>query len=372
MIPFNCLTVPLGKGWYYDLSDCLDEYTKLESIEGVECGKCSLLKTQRLLNVILERIQDSPADNQVQISTLKRLQTISETIENDDYDDKTLTEKCNLPSKNRMTTTKSRQAVIARPPKSLAVHVNRSLFDETTGELKKNYAEVRFPKTLDLGPWCIGSTGTADSQLEEWLLDPTESMIAGSKREPRSQGPIYELRAVVTHYGRHENGHYICYRKHPVVNDIDEKNPLQEQWWRLSDEDVMKVTEDNVLSQGGVFMIFYDRIEPASVPPFGLANAVTSETFDEAAVAASIPLPTDSDDCLGSPDVDDQESCQFSREQSITKNVSDLGDEPLGEEEKYSPTKAILIPARVQSSIPYHHKGTKKRAMGSIGNMVMV
>ncbi len=27
-------------------------------------------------------------------------------------------------------------------------------------------------------------------------------------------GPIYELRAVVTHQGRHENGHFICYRKH--------------------------------------------------------------------------------------------------------------------------------------------------------------
>jgi hypothetical protein len=37
------------------------------------------------------------------------------------------------------------------------------------------------------------------------------------------------------------------------------------QWWRLSDETVTKVGEHDVLSQGGVFMLFYDCVDPNSV-----------------------------------------------------------------------------------------------------------
>jgi ubiquitin carboxyl-terminal hydrolase 1 len=375
MIPFNCLTVPLGRAWHYDISECLDEYTKLEEIEGVECGRCTLLKTQRLLSIILDRIKDSPDDNHVRVSTMTRMNTITEVLEDDDYDDKTLTQKCNLPPKNRMSTIKSRQAVIARPPKSLAIHVNRSLFDEQTGELKKNYAEVRFPKTLDLGPWCLGSSGKSqDMDLEEWLLDPEQSMISGTRNPSRVHGPIYELRAIVTHFGRHENGHYICYRRHPVFHETDEKTLGEEQWWRLSDDDVMKVSEDNVLSQGGIFMLFYDCIEPASpisshTHTTGIACMVENST--DIASAASVPLPDDSDDDLDTSEVDDQNSSRLSREQSIATTISEFGDEGLEKEKDYLPTKPIVIPPRIQSSGMYNDD-RKLQRMQSSGSMVMV
>jgi ubiquitin carboxyl-terminal hydrolase 1 len=369
--------VPLGKAWYYEMAECLDEYTKLETIEGVECGRCTLLKTQRLLSIILERIKDSQEDCKVRVSTTTRLQTITEALENDDYDDKTLTQKCNLPPKNRMNTIKTRQAVIARPPKSLAIHVNRSLFDEQTGELKKNYAEVRFPKTLDLGPWCLGSTGKMkDIQFEEWLLDPDQSMISGTQNPSRLHGPIYELRAVVTHYGRHENGHYICYRKHPIVHDIDESDLKGGHWWRLSDDDVSKVTEENVLGQGGIFMLFYDCIEPAL--PMSSQHPVTemssgAEISVEATLAASVPLPDDSDDDLDSSDGDEHTSSQLSREQSIATTISEFGEEGSGHELEYQPTKAILIPPRIQSSSSFtHEEQGKHQRMQSSGSMVMV
>lgn len=374
MIPFNCLTVPLGKAWHYDISECLDEYTKLETIDGVECGKCTLLKTQRLLSIILERIKNSPDDSQVRVSTTKRLKTIMEVLEDDDYDDKTLTQKCNLPPKNRMSTVKSRQAVIARPPKSLAIHVNRSLFDDQTGELKKNYAEVRFPKTLDLGPWCLGSTGQMqDIDIEEWLLDPEQSMISGTQNQSRVLGPIYELRAVVTHYGRHENGHYICYRKHPVVHDANEKY-VEEHWWRLSDDDVMKVSEDNVLGQGGIFMLFYDCTKPASpisLYPHSTETASMSKNPSEAVLAANVPLPGESDDDLDTSDVDDHNSAPLSREPSIATTTSDFGDKGSGQEDAYLPTKPIVIPPRIQSSVVFSDEGKQQRMRPS-GSMVKV
>jgi ubiquitin carboxyl-terminal hydrolase 1 len=268
MIPFNCLTVPLGRAYEHDISECLDEATKLEQIDGVECGKCTLLKLQRLLQLLIDRaeagsdFEKSPAYRK----SKERLEKVTEALEDDDYEDKTL-KKCDVAAKSRVSSTKSRQAVIARPPKSLVVHFNRSLFDEMTGELRKNYSEVRFPKFLDLGPWCLGSTGSAaDGAIEEWRLNPDKPMVASSSRPSKQLGPLYELRAVVTHYGRHENGHYICYRKHLPVDDSEETEK-REQWWRLSDDDVMKVSEENVLGQGGVFMLFYDRILPATPAP---------------------------------------------------------------------------------------------------------
>jgi ubiquitin carboxyl-terminal hydrolase 1 len=367
LIPFNCLTVQLGRRYYYDLCECLDEYTKLELIEGVECGKCTLLKSQRLLSIILERVKDSSPGNQVRISTTARLKAVTEALEDDDYEDKTLTQKFHIQPKNRMNTIKSRQAVIARPPKSLVVHVNRSLFDEITGELKKNYAEVRFPKRLDLGPWCLGSSGIAnDVHCEEWLLDPAQSMVAGSAIPSRTHGPVYELRAVVTHFGRHENGHYVCYRKHPVVNTAD-KEVQKEQWWRLSDDDVMKVSEENVLAQGGVFMLFYDCAEPATVSPCGTESPTSSEMSVELSIASSIALPAESDDDIDNSDCDGCSSTTTSRKQSAAASTSDDRDD-----KDYRHTEAIRIPAHIQSNRTYHRNETKEHSIRSSGSMVMV
>ena len=382
MIPFNCLTVPLGRSWEYDISECLDEYTKLEQIEGVECGKCTLLKTQRLLSTIVERAKHGPEDSPMRKQAIERLETVTSALEDDDYDEKTLLQKCKVPPKSRVSSTKSRQAVIARPPKSLVVHFNRSLFDELTGELKKNYSEVRFPKILDLGPWCLGSSGsTRDAVTEEWLLNPDKPMIAGKERPSRLVGPIYELRAVVTHYGRHENGHYICYKKHPSLLFDSEKEPTKEQWWRLSDDDVMKVSEENVLGQGGVFMLFFDCIEAAIQRPpksfsAGLSHSVAAHpSTSDITLATSIPLPDIDDSDLSSPEGED--SLLATREESIATSVSEYDDEESSETEQkqqdYSPTKAILVPPYIQQT-GVHNEGEAAGQQGllSPGSLLMV
>jgi ubiquitin carboxyl-terminal hydrolase 1 len=377
MIPFNCLTVPLGRSWEYAISECLDEYTKLEQIEGVECGRCTLLKMQRLLSIMVERTKDA-SDSKTYQNSKERLETVEASLEDDDYEEKTLREKCKIPPKSRATATKTRQAVIARAPKSLAVHFNRSLFDEMTGELKKNYSEVRFPKILDLGPWCLGSSGTTkDTATEEWLLTPDKPMISSSARPSRISGPLYELRAVVTHYGRHENGHYICYRKHPVP-DAEEKD-LAQQWWRLSDDDVMKVSEENILGQGGVFMLFYDCIEPASpvLPKAAMPEATTPvkivPTID-VEMAASVPLPDKDDSDLSETDTDYRDSLATTREESVATSVSEFDDEENDEQqEDYEPTKAILVPPYIQQTGVHNEgEGAGKQGMASPGSLVMV
>ena len=353
MTPFNCLTVPLGHDLEYDISECLNEYTKLERIDGVECGKCTLQKIQRLLSTLMERTKDNPVGSTTYDQIVSRLQAVTTALEEDDYEEKTLREKCNISRKSCVSSTKTRQAVIARPPKSLVLHINRSLFDEMTGELRKNYTLVRFPKILNLGRWCLGSAGAAtDPAVEEWKLNPNQPLIAGSDRPSTQRGPVYELRAVVTHYGRHENGHYICYKKHPVTDGKDADEVTKDQWWRLSDDDVMRVTEENVLAQGGVFMLFFDMIAPATpnlsaISPLAQITAPLPTSLPDAVEAASVPLPKDEDfDLLDANEVENTELSRSACEEHTATSVSDVDDESSDEPEQlhYSPAKAILLP----------------------------
>jgi ubiquitin carboxyl-terminal hydrolase 1 len=363
MIPFNCITLNLGTdGSENDLYERLDSYTKVESIPGVECAKCSLLKYRNLIKIIIERSTKAGTKEEDFPEPFARMRAIEAALEEDDFDDKTLTVKCKIPSQQRVSSTKTKQVVIARPPQSLAIHMNRSVFDESTGRMFKNLAAVRFPSTLDLGPWCLGSADarteragqsmdvdvdeeTAAKDEEQWLLDPKASMVAGDLNQSKITGPIYELRAVITHYGRHENGHYVCYRRHPVppkplepkileqsdktntddVASSDGMAPAEEpveaaasnaevqipeepaqQWWRLSDQDVTKVDEEIVLSQGGVFMLFYDCVDPNSVLTSDLEtftdsveNVVDASKQDEllhGAISAEAPTTIDQEE----------------------------------------------------------------------------
>ena len=319
LIPFNCLTVPLGRQTGYTIETCLNEYTTLEPISGVECANCTLLKRKRQLDRILSQrstaLEDGnpidPSAEDMYTSVQSRLDAVNTAISGADFSEATLTKKCMIPSRMRVTTTKSRQAVIARAPESLVLHVNRSIFDEYSGIQSKNYANVRFPKSLDLAPWCLGSTSIAgDEAIEKWETNPAKSMLTangdrnitlddsvhfGTRRASRSQP--YALRAVVTHYGRHENGHYIAYRQDPQETQSKDTVDNSSSWWRLSDEEVSRVDEEEVLAQGGVFMLFYEQIECSdNIPeredqniPTPATSTLESESSD--AIRSTFPEP---------------------------------------------------------------------------------
>ncbi|KAF4841094.1 Ubiquitin carboxyl-terminal hydrolase 1 [Colletotrichum siamense] len=366
MIPFNCLTLSLNTdGNDHDLYELMDAYAHIESIEGVECGKCTLLKAKRLLTVLLDRAAGTTSEEKLK-EPRSRLAAVEEALEEDDFEDKTLTEKCKFPANFKVSSTKTKQAVIARPPQSLAVHMNRSVFDENTGMMYKNSAGIRFPLTLDLGPWCLGSApkpttgkpvdGSASPALsdasdeEQWLLDPRSSMIAGDKRKSYITGPIYELRAVVTHYGRHENGHYVCYRKFPrnappstgetkdqgegdsdgASSPIRKPTPeddvadVEMDWWRLSDESVRKIDEEELLDQHNVFMLFYDCVDPNIIPASEVAEL-------ETAIPASTDIAVDDDE---TPKVE---------KPAFTCTVTEVSE--TDDEENDAPSESLVVTA---------------------------
>jgi len=281
LIPFNCLTVPLSKDCYQDVRDCLEAYTALEPIEGVECAKCTLLRSKEQLDRLLHisaniQVADAkhsgtPLSQTVKESAEARLAAVNEALQDEDFSDNSLTKECQIPSRCRVSTTKSRQAVVARAPSSLVVHVNRSVFDEFNGVQRKNFATVTFPETLNIAPWSLGGQSTTDGQTmtEQWNTNPHQSMLppGNDTQQSPKQTTEYALKAIITHYGRHENGHYICYRKHPSPPSTDSAtNRPAENWYRCSDDEVTAVTKQDVLDQSGVFMLFYEKLENPALP----------------------------------------------------------------------------------------------------------
>lgn len=327
LIPFNCLTVPLGGKSEYNVHECLDQYMALEPIEGVECAKCTLLRAQDQLQTLLEGLSDdegqsdkSPSpglSDAVRLSAQARLDAVSSALDENDFSEKTIASKCHIPSKNRVSTTKSRQAVIARAPQCLAIHINRSLFDEMTGMLRKNYAAVNFPKQIDLNDWCLGTRAAQESgdPIEKWVTNPADSMLPRTGQTADVSRRRFELRAIITHYGRHENGHYICYRKYPTVVfpapvpdevlQAEGDKEKAERWYRLSDDDVQMVSEAHVMSQGGAFMLLYEAIDD-SLPV--LREDATKADYSQSEATGSVSNFTVSEDMSATSTATDVES----------------------------------------------------------------
>lgn len=89
------------------------------------------------------------------------------------------------------------------------------------------------------------SSESDDEEPEQFA--PPPPAVAATIRSKVPSGPLtYVLRSVIVHYGTHNYGHYIAFRKYRGT------------WWRISDETVYTVDEAEVLSTPGVFMLFYE------------------------------------------------------------------------------------------------------------------
>ena len=357
MTPFKCLTLSIREDWTCSLESCLDDFIALESITGVECVKCTLLQTQKQVNQHLLHLQSSDR-NEADVNDLarqdrllrsfeERLVTLNIALEQEDYSDSTL-KRCQLPNKGRMMTIKTRQAVIARAPETLCIHINRSIFDERTGSQMKNTARLQFPAILRLDPWCLGHETSSDRSEEEmngpiesWSMDPRQSLASHHVKVVESK-ECHQLKAVITHQGRHENGHYICYRRHSRSTTPSVFESMHSKlWWRFSDETVSEVDEDFVLNQGGVFMLFYEKLESsvdAAVSCNGLATNAQSECFalitptnapasQSPSASATIPNGFDYTDTQKS--LSEEQPVSLSEASFHTDEISHTGDIPF-------------------------------------------
>lgn len=212
-------------------------------------------------------------------------------------------------------------------PKSLCLHMQRSMITPM-GYVVKNNTRVVFPELLDFNdlmglpretfhavhatanpmvslgdesppplevstnsPSTIPDNqstrikdGVAKNNAKEIIKDEEakklKPVLQAKKVEPVPRPFIYKLKSVVIHYGTHDSGHFVAYRKFkqpPIrlqVKNIKDKNsntktyrdlPAEDMWFRISDSSVERVQsfQEDVLDHAGQFayMLFYERIE---------------------------------------------------------------------------------------------------------------
>ncbi|KDR84310.1 hypothetical protein GALMADRAFT_133643 [Galerina marginata CBS 339.88] len=263
------------------LEDCLEDYTRLEILKDCICRNCSMIATHRRLNQELKTLEEalgpppptpsvsgapfspsspaassslmpssSPSKPKPSVSKKKRYKEVKRmeervktAIAQGRIEDDALLEGVRL--EKTVSPASTKQAMIARPPPVLALHLNRSVH---YGQFAaKNTIRVYFPEVLDLTPYTTsGSLSTVptssistpppppnqyatpepQTQIPAFSAASNEGSTVSSRPKrpttptqetyaPGVQRTIYRLAAVVCHYGQHSFGHYICYRRKP-------------------------------------------------------------------------------------------------------------------------------------------------------------
>ncbi|CUS10331.1 unnamed protein product [Tuber aestivum] len=275
--PFTSLSLSLPSQRSCSLEECLSGFTAIEEIHKVDCDKCTILSLCNRLGHFLEPLAEpktpSPTlQESTRLEMQQRLTALLQAIEEDNFSPNVPGVK--ISPKQKISSTKTKQTMIARPPPILVLHLNRSQYDIMTGLTGKNHAVVSFPARLDLGKsGAVTRHDTADGscgltvdpaspmsgcvprRVEEPMASPQDSGDANKKMQQEDfvrgndpEGVLYELKSVVVHHGGHHNGHYTCYRK------------LHNTWFKTSDHEVYVVEESTVLNIGKVFMLFYERL----------------------------------------------------------------------------------------------------------------
>ncbi|WFD33397.1 ubiquitinyl hydrolase 1 [Malassezia cuniculi] len=238
------LIVPLAQ--QCTLEDCFHAWSQLEQIEWV-CHRCSLLKT--LARIRSEYVEHASAKSSS--ATRKRLQdaerrvcaALTSGMHEEELDASGLVADISL--ERALSPLSSKQVLIARPPPVLVVHLNRSMY--TFGAAKNN-VRVIFREWLDIAPYTTGAL----------RMDARTTMSMPPKKSPYT---TYRLSAIVTHYGSHNYGHYVSFRRR-----------AGDAWYRVSDENVDECSIDDVLMQNP-FLLFYEHTGRPAPRAYGAGNA---------------------------------------------------------------------------------------------------
>lgn len=222
------------------LEQCLAAWSQLEQIDWT-CHRCSLRATDASLGAEVARLEAMPPTAR----TARRLarvrqqrQRVAAALRSGAHESEwEATHAADpLPHVRALSPAATKQVLLAAPPPVLVLHLNRSSFSLGAYGASKNHARVVFREWLDVTPFTTGAA------LHTEAFRPLSTRGArGSVR--------YQLRGVVTHYGSHNYGHYVCFRRRP-----------DRTWTRISDEQVQACTLDDVLAQNP-YLLMYERAD---------------------------------------------------------------------------------------------------------------
>lgn len=238
---FVNLTLQVPQKSSTTLSSCFDGLLKTEYIDDFRCDKCSL---QYALEVKMqEKAKSRSQTNRERLEAeIERIQTALQTDPEQSLEGITLPPVEQAP-KRRI----ARHMRITTFPKIIAIHLSRSIFDQSSST--KNAAKVSFPERLALG----------GILSRKW----------------------FTLLAIVCHKGSHNSGHYESFRRnhlHPPFSTPDAFRSYAQS--RVASENPSEAPSPRLAG----------RKSPDSEPT-GI-NISTAATSSPSLSGMSIPSPT--------------------------------------------------------------------------------
>ncbi|OBZ88890.1 Ubiquitin carboxyl-terminal hydrolase 30 [Choanephora cucurbitarum] len=289
------------------LESCLKTYTKVDILNDYQCRKCTLVATLESLTKELEGLGEDDEEKMTKLNIdIGRIKdALRSNVE------ATLYGLTLSPPKTAPRTTK--QTMFANPPKSLCLHLSRSIY-HPSGIVQKNHCQVEFSEYLDLAPYTTnGYLNTSEPTASLSSPPPTPVLphtrtsrtslvylrnmtgghrfthshqdglgvaLLGNPKEsdrvvqnalpslsvvPVSRAIQYKLCAAIVHYGSHDSGHFVTYRRKKLPTGHEVRSPLNEakpkpptKFWRCSDEIIEEVDLETVL-KSEAYMLFYER-----------------------------------------------------------------------------------------------------------------
>ncbi|CAO3656954.1 unnamed protein product [Mucor fragilis] len=287
------------------LEDCLKTYTKVDFLNDFQCRKCTLVATLESMTQELSALEQEDERATILNIDMGRIKdALQSNIEATLYGVPLVT-----PQTAPRTT---KQTMFANPPKSLCLHISRSIY-HPSGMIQKNHCQVEFSEYLDLAPYTTNGylnttepTASLSSPPPTPVLPHTRTSrtslvylrnmanghrfthhqqdglgvaLLNSNKEDRpiqnalpslsvvpvSRAIQYKLCAVIVHYGNHNSGHFVTYRRKKLPTGHEVRSPLSEskprpptKFWRCSDEVIEEVDLETVL-KSEAYMLFYER-----------------------------------------------------------------------------------------------------------------
>lgn len=222
------------------LEQCLAAWSQLEQVDWT-CHRCSLCATAASLHDELARWEarpPSPRRTQRIARMRAQYKRVAAALQSGVHESEweAIDAPDPVPRVRALSPAATKQVLLAAPPPVLVLHLNRSTFSLGAWGASKNGARVFFREYLDMAPFTTGAT---------LQVDAFQPLSAHNGRAPVR----YRLSGVVTHYGAHNYGHYVCFRRRP-----------DQTWTRLSDEQVHECTLDEVLAQNP-YLLMYERLD---------------------------------------------------------------------------------------------------------------
>ncbi|SCV72838.1 BQ2448_4375 [Microbotryum intermedium] len=173
-----------------------------------------------------------------------------------------------------------RPLAFVQTPEILTFHLSRSSHFATGGGIAvKNQCCVDFPEYLDIAPFANDPAFSPNT--------PSSSSTTFNGVLPTRPKEFYRLSSLVVHYGTHSFGHYVAFRRRPILpphlrhgpnggepstqldpsvgEGVDDEVGIQadeerSEWYRISDETVQVASIQHALT-GNPFLLFYEKVK---------------------------------------------------------------------------------------------------------------